>query len=205
MSFRRGLIQKWNTQDWTGVQKVARDAKYRRISITLAPDGSYAAGIPHVVERGVETPVVPVIWKLDVIEDKNPTKLNLPKKNYHSVLFSPDGNFLACRSSDDVVTIMHKVKNRWGKIEWRQLTELIIHRGDHISSMSFSSDGSYFACGTSEGVVRVYATNGWKEITRYTLRNKISSMAFSSDNRYLAVGFSGDKASGIDVRRVERK
>lgn len=100
----------------------------------------------------------------------------------YSVVFSPNGDYIAYGGNDNNVYIHNT--NDWTLIE--------TIAGNRINSIAFSPDSDYIAYGTADNSVFVHNTNNWSlEQTLTDSTDWIYSVDFSPNGDYIAYG-SGD-------------
>ncbi|MCA2694109.1 MULTISPECIES: serine/threonine-protein kinase [unclassified Microcystis] len=110
-----------------------------------------------------------------------------------SVVYSPDGRYLASGSYDDTIKI-------WEVATGKQLRTLPGH-SDSVRSVVYSPDGRYLASGSVDKTIKIWEVATGKELRTLTGHSRgVSSVAYSPDGRYLASG-SGDKT--IKIWEVE--
>ncbi|MCU0568110.1 MAG: WD40 repeat domain-containing protein [Oculatellaceae cyanobacterium Prado106] len=106
-----------------------------------------------------------------------------------SVVFSPDGQFLASGSVDKTVKIWNLQK--------RSLERTLSPQVDQVDAIAFSPDGQYLASGCLNGAVMLWDWQSGKLLSLLTEQpgnhtELVTSVAFSPDSQILASG-SGDK------------
>ncbi len=106
-----------------------------------------------------------------------------------SVIYSPDGRYLASGSWDKTIKV-------WDVVTGTELRTLTGH-SDRVRSVVYSPDGRYLASGSWDKTIKV-----WDVVTGTELRTLagysgwVWSVAYSPDGRYLASG-NGDKTIKI--------
>jgi WD40 repeat protein len=111
-----------------------------------------------------------------------------------SVVYSPDGRYLASGSSDDTIKI-------WEVATGRELRTLTGHYWG-VYSVVYSPDGRYLASGNGDKTIKIWEVATGKELRTLTGHSSfVESVVYSPDGRYLASG-SGDKT--IKIWRVGR-
>jgi WD40 repeat protein len=93
-----------------------------------------------------------------------------------TVLFSPDGKYLATETLDAVAWL-------WDAEDGRELMRLP-HR-DHLRSLTFSPDGKALAIATGESVARIWSAETREELFSLTQDDGVSFLQYSADGRYL--------------------
>ncbi|REJ44776.1 MAG: protein kinase [Microcystis flos-aquae TF09] len=102
-----------------------------------------------------------------------------------SVIYSPDGRYLASGSQDKTIKI-------WEVATGKELRTLTGH-SDRVRSVVYSPDGRYLASGSWDKTIKV-----WDVVTGTELRTLagysgwVWSVAYSPDGRYLASGSDDD-------------
>ncbi|ELS47155.1 tyrosine kinase family protein [Microcystis aeruginosa FACHB-905 = DIANCHI905] len=106
-----------------------------------------------------------------------------------SVVYSPDGRYLASGSSDNTIKI-------WEVATGRELRTLTGHYS-FVRSVVYSPDGRYLASGSSDNTIKIWEVATEKEFRKLTGHSNIVwSVVYSPDGRYLASG-SYDKTIKI--------
>lgn len=98
-----------------------------------------------------------------------------------TLVFSPDGNYLAVGCWDNTIRI-HAAK------DWRQVKVLTNHTA-WVSSLAFSKDGQWLASASADHGVKVWRTRDWQETA--TLRGHLGevwTLAFTPDSQRLVSG-----------------
>jgi WD40 repeat protein len=118
-----------------------------------------------------------------------------------SVVYSPDGRYLASGSYDDTIKI-------WEVATGKQLRTLPGH-SDSVRSVVYSPDGRYLASGSDDGTIKIWEVATGKELRTLTGHsNGVTSVAYSPDGRYLASGSWDDTikiwevATGKELRTL---
>jgi WD40 repeat protein len=99
----------------------------------------------------------------------------------NSVVFSPDGRWIASGSEDNTIDI-------WEVSTGQQLRTLTAHKR-FVNTLAFSRDGHLLASGSMDGTIKLWDVATWSEMR--TLSGHVSgvnSVAFSGDGALLASG-----------------
>ncbi|REJ57386.1 MAG: protein kinase [Microcystis aeruginosa DA14] len=106
-----------------------------------------------------------------------------------SVVYSPDGRYLASGSGDKTIKIS-------GVATGKQLRTLTGH-SDTVSSVVYSPDGRYLASGSNDKTIKIWEVATGKQLRTLTGHSgEVYSVVYSPDGRYLASG-SWDKTIKI--------
>ncbi|WNF14539.1 serine/threonine-protein kinase [Microcystis aeruginosa] len=106
-----------------------------------------------------------------------------------SVVYSPDGRYLASGSGDKTIKIS-------GVATGKQLRTLTGH-SDWVYSVVYSPDGRYLASGSGDKTIKIWEVATGKQLRTLTGHSgSVWSVVYSPDGRYLASG-NGDKTTKI--------
>ncbi|MCA2653354.1 serine/threonine-protein kinase [Microcystis sp. M061S2] len=110
----------------------------------------------------------------------------------YSVVYSPDGHYLASGSYDNTIKI-------WEVATGKELRTLTGHSG-WGSSVVYSPDGRYLARGSWDDTIKIWEVATGKELRTLTGHSySVQSVVYSPDGRYLA---SGDSFGTIKIWQV---
>ncbi|KIJ34493.1 hypothetical protein M422DRAFT_79509, partial [Sphaerobolus stellatus SS14] len=131
------------------------------------------------LRKQYSTEMVPrIVEGLD--EDWNACELTLQcRVSVRSVVFSPDGSFIASASHDKIVRI-------WNLVTGGALKELKGHE-DGVTSVVFSPDGSFIASASYDKTVRIWNVvmgAALKELKGH--QDWVTSVVFSPDGSFIA-------------------
>jgi WD40 repeat protein len=99
--------------------------------------------------------------------------------NTGGVVFSPDGQTLACASENNTVKLWNAQK--------RTLQKTLVGHEDNVRSVSFSPDGKILASASNDGTVKLW--NVFDGILLKTIKahnDRVTSVSFSPDGKILA-------------------
>ncbi len=121
----------------------------------------------------------------------------------YSVVYSPDGRYLASGGSDNTIKI-------WEVATGRELRTLTGH-SDFFRSVVYSPDGRYLASGSFDKTIKIWEVATGREVRTLTGHSGwVNSVVYSPDGCYLASG-SWDKtikiwqvATGKELRTLTR-
>ena len=130
---------------------------------------------------------------LAVFPNKRKQRLTGHAGTVWSVVWSPDGRYLASGAGDNRVHV-------WNAETGRLLRKFTGHTRS-VVSLAWSPDGRYLASGSDDNTVRVWeASTGQLQRTLTGHTNWVNSVAWSPDGRYLA---SGSKDRTVCVWKFE--
>ncbi len=95
----------------------------------------------------------------------------------NSVVFSPDGNYIASASRDNTVRLWSKTGN--------QLAEMKGHKS-RVNSVVFSPDGNNIASASSDNTVRLWSKTGHQLAVMKGHTREVTSVVFSPDGNNIA-------------------
>ncbi|AVQ71970.1 hypothetical protein B5D77_12250 [Microcystis sp. MC19] len=140
---------------------------------------------PQPVVTQKQSPVIPKINS-----SVSPLDKTLTGHSYrvNSVVYSPDGRYLASGSLDKTIKI-------WEVATGKGLRTLTGHSGV-VLSVAYSPDGRYLASGSQDKTIKIWEVATGKVRTLTGHSSEFLSVVYSPDGRYLASG-SSDKTIKI--------
>ncbi len=137
----------------------------------------------------IHTPMFVLRPILDHIQEKN--QLTSHQKGITSINFSPNGQYLASGSSDQMVKI-------WD-LQNSQYINLSDHQ-DQVTAVEFSPDGQYLASASLDKTVKIWNLQGnlLKNITQYEAG--VNALSFSPDGQYLATASLDNRINIWDLQ-----
>jgi WD40 repeat protein len=109
-----------------------------------------------------------------------------------SVVFGPDGQWLASGSLDNTVKI-------WETATGRELRTLVGHIGP-VKAIARSADGNWLASGGNDKTIRIWKVESGQDVRVLTGHNgSVEAVAYSSDGRQLASGSTDNTIKLWDV------
>ncbi|MFN7245135.1 MAG: protein kinase domain-containing protein [Microcystis sp.] len=149
---------------------------------------------PPPVVTQKQPPVIPNI-NPSVIPNINPSVSPLDKTItghsdwVRSVVYSPDGRYLASGSNDKTIKIL--------KVAAGKKLRTLTGHSSGVYSVAYSPDGRYLASGSRDNTIKIWEVVTGKELRTLTGHSKwVHSVVYSPDGRYLASG-SFDKTIKI--------
>ena len=138
------------------------------------------------------------LWNLETHQSIGELRLNpdtYAKADYfHSLIFSPDGQFLVC-GHGGLISI-------WDVQNWQQVYLPLMGHENFVKHLTFSQDGKLLASADESGVIRL-----WDIKNRVILgvpltghNSKVTSLLFNADNTIL---FSSDVDGAIRIWDVQ--
>jgi hypothetical protein len=125
------------------------------------------------------SPVLALQQILNNIREKN--RFQGHRDEVKSVSFSPDGQYLATASDDNIARL-------WD-LQGNKLMEFKGHH-DKVRSVNFSPDGQYLATASDDGTARVWDSQG-NQVTEFQGNEGwVWSVSFSPNGHYLATALS---------------
>lgn len=177
--------------------------------VAVSPDGKWAAGCGHLLERSRATeysalkPTGKVCF-LAVYNLEEPDKAaffplpgDIDTWIINSLVFSGDSRFLVTGGGDGGVLyrvdVFELIDGRFHQIDKRELS-----RGDidsEVQDVALSADNRLVGTAAQNGYGHVWSLRGPKSAATFYRKNGLSALAFSPDGRILALGDS----SGIQL------
>ena len=103
-------------------------------------------------------------------------------RSVESVVFSPNGQFVAIGYSDNVVIIID--------IQTRQVKQRLVGHKSRIHTVAFSPDGNLMASGSEDATVKIWDVRTAQQCASIEHRSIAYGVAFSPDGKILASGLS---------------
>jgi WD40 repeat protein len=116
-----------------------------------------------------------------------------------SLVFSPDGQFIATAGTDYTVRI-------WEAHSGRELRILRGHTDHRVLAVAFSPDGSWLAAGGRDGTIRIWDPRAGRQIqTLRGHRDRVMALAISPDGSLIATGSRDHSVKVWDARTFRER
>ncbi|KAG8714967.1 hypothetical protein FRC09_017063 [Ceratobasidium sp. 395] len=113
----------------------------------------------------------------------------------YSVVYSPDGVYIASGSSDNTIRI-------WDAHTGKPVGQLLTGHTSSVTSVAYSPDGAYIASGSSDRTIRIWDAHTGTPIGQPLTGHlgSVRSVAYSADGAYIVSGSYDDTIRIWDVR-----
>jgi WD40 repeat protein len=191
------------------IRLLDNDPTHEYQHVSVSPDGKWAAGCGHLLERSRETEYYALkptgkicfvaVFNLEELYNAEffPLPGDIDTWVINSLVFSGDGRFLVAGGGDGRaqyrVDIFEMIDGRFQQAGKHELS-----RGDidsEVQDVAFSADNQLVGATAQNGYGQIWSLRGPKSAATLYRKNGLWSLAFSPDGRILALGDS----SGIQL------
>jgi WD40 repeat protein len=171
--------------------------------VAVSPDGKWAAGCGHLLERSRPTEYFTLTPTGNVcflavynLEELGKAEFfPLPSDGYwviNSLVFSPDGRFLVAGGGDGLnmqrVDIFEMIDRRFQHVDMQGLPG--VEHGGRVQDVTFSVDNRLVGAVAQNGYAHIWSLRGPKSAVAIHRKKGLWSLAFSPDGRIVALGDS---------------
>ena len=126
---------------------------------------------------------------MQFIHEFQPMKSFKHNNIVNSVVFSPNGKFMATGTGTDYTGYTGQA--RIFNLATGQEVKSFPH-GNSVNSVAFSPDGKFMATGSDDDNARIFNLATGQEVKSFPHGSNVSSVAFSPDGKFMAVGSGTD-------------